>query len=84
MAILGYLIGGLIVGLLGKFVAPGGRDNVPIWMAAVCGIAAALIGYAAFGRGDDGSFDWIAFITSVVLAAVFVMIASAVRNRPAA
>lgn len=81
MAILGYLIGGAIIGLLGKFVAPGDKDNVPIWMAVVLGIVGALIGYALFGRGNDGSFDWIAFIVSIIIAAVLVIIASTVMAR---
>lgn len=81
MAILGYLIGGAIIGLLGKFVAPGDKDNVPIWMAVVLGIVGALIGYALFGRGNDGSFDWIAFIVSIIIAAVLVIVASTVMAR---
>ncbi len=32
MEIIGLLIGGLIIGLLGKFVAPGDKDNIPIWL----------------------------------------------------
>jgi hypothetical protein len=36
---------GLIIGLLGKFVAPGDRDNIPHWLTVLCGIAGVLIGY---------------------------------------
>jgi hypothetical protein len=36
---------GLIIGLLGKFVAPGDRDNIPHWLTVRCGIAGVLIGY---------------------------------------
>ena len=81
MDIIGYLIGGLIIGLLGKFVAPGDRDNIPLWLTVICGIAGVLVGYGWLGRGDDGSFDWMAFIVSIILAAVFVMIAAAVTGR---
>jgi hypothetical protein len=28
--ILFILIGGVVIGLLGKFVAPGNRDNIPL------------------------------------------------------
>ena len=37
MEILGVIIAGIIIGLLGKFVAPGDKDNIPIWLTIVCG-----------------------------------------------
>jgi hypothetical protein len=36
---------GLIIGLLGNFVAPGDRDNIPHSLTVLCGIAGVLIGY---------------------------------------
>jgi len=56
MEIIGVIIAGIIIGLLGKFVAPGDKDNIPIWLTIVCGIAGVIIGwfvYTACGR--DGS-----------------------------
>lgn len=76
---IGVLIGGVIIGLLGKFVAPGDRDNIPLWLTVICGIGGVLIGYSAFG-GTKG-FDWIAFIAAIVIAAVLVMIAAMVTGR---
>lgn len=76
---IGVLIGGIIIGLLGKFVAPGDRDNIPLWLTVVCGIGGVLIGYGLFG-GTKG-FDFIAFIAAIAIAAVFVMIAAAVTGR---
>ena len=32
MEIIGVIIAGIIIGLLGKFVAPSTRDNIPIWL----------------------------------------------------
>ncbi len=81
MDIIGYLVGGLIIGLLGKFVAPGDRDNIPLWLTVICGIAGVLIGYGWLGRGNDNSFDWLAFFVSIILAAVFVTIAAGVTGR---
>ena len=40
--ILVVLIGGTIIGLLGKLVAPGDRDNIPLWLTIVCGIGGML------------------------------------------
>ena len=59
MEIIGVLVAGIIIGLLGKFVAPGDRDNIPIWLTILCGIGGVLIGwyiYTAFGgNGSPGS-----------------------------
>ena len=52
MEIIGVIIAGIIIGLLGKFVAPGDRDNIPIWLTVLCGIGGVLIGYyVAAGSG---------------------------------
>ena len=39
MEIIGVIIAGIIIGLLGKFFAPGNRDNIPLWLTVLCGIA---------------------------------------------
>src|SRR5215211_568779 len=45
MDLIGVIIAGIIIGLLGKFFAPGNRDNIPLWLTVVCGIGGVLIGY---------------------------------------
>jgi uncharacterized membrane protein YeaQ/YmgE (transglycosylase-associated protein family) len=72
------IIAGIIIGLLGKFIAPGTRDNTPLWLTILCGIVGVLIGYGWLG-GTSG-FDWQAFIVSVLIAAVLVVIASTVTG----
>lgn len=42
--ILVTIIGGAIIGLLGKLVAPGDRDNIPFWLTVVCGIIGMIVG----------------------------------------
>ena len=42
--ILFVLIGGVVIGLLGKFVAPGNRDNIPLWLTVVCGVLGIFLG----------------------------------------
>jgi uncharacterized membrane protein YeaQ/YmgE (transglycosylase-associated protein family) len=73
------IVMGIIIGLLGKFVAPGNRDNIPLWLTVICGIVGVLIGYGLFG-GTKG-IDWVAFFISIVFAAILVMIAAAVTGR---
>jgi len=86
---IGTIIFGAIIGLLGKFVAPGDKDNVPIWLTIILGIIGALAGYWIWGlvsdEGNTGGIDWIRWIISIAVAAILVMIASTVmgRNTPA-
>jgi uncharacterized membrane protein YeaQ/YmgE (transglycosylase-associated protein family) len=50
--IIGVILAGIIISSFGKFVAPGNRDNIPIWLTIICGIGGVLIGwfiYTAFG-----------------------------------
>jgi uncharacterized membrane protein YeaQ/YmgE (transglycosylase-associated protein family) len=82
--IVGILIAGLIIGLLGKFVAPGDKDNIPLWLTLICGIGGVLLGllvYTAFGGNGSPGIDWTRWIVSVVIAAVLVVVASTVMGR---
>jgi uncharacterized membrane protein YeaQ/YmgE (transglycosylase-associated protein family) len=81
--IIGVIIAGIIIGLLGKFFAPGDRDNIPLWLTIVCGVGGVLIGYylaAALGVEATRGIDWIRWIISIVVAAVLVMIAASVTG----
>ncbi len=84
MEIIGVIIAGIIIGLLGKFVAPGNRDNIPLWLTVLCGIGGVLIGYyvaAALGVESTKGIDWIRWIISIIVAAILVMIAATVTGR---
>lgn len=82
--ILFYLVVGTVVGLLGKFVAPGNRDNIPFWLTIVCGIGGMLLGdviYRSFGGDGSRGLDWVQGLVTVLTAAVLVMIAATVTGR---
>jgi len=84
MEIVGILVAGLIIGLLGKLVAPGDKDNIPIWLTVLCGIGGVLLGlavYSAFGGDGSAGVDWTRWIVSVACAAVLVMLASTLTGR---
>ena len=84
MEIVGIIIAGIIIGLLGKFIAPGDKDNTPLWLTVVCGIGGVLIGlviYKAFGGNGSSGVDWTRWIVSTVCAAVLVVIASTLTGR---
>ncbi|RNL66216.1 hypothetical protein EFK50_00905 [Nocardioides marmoriginsengisoli] len=65
--IVGSIIGGVIIGLLGKFVAPGNRDSIPLWLTVLCGIGGIFLGsylyFAIFDVADNvknnADYDWL-------------------------
>ena len=82
--IIGHVLAGIIIGLLGKFVAPGNQDNIPIWLTIVCGIGGVLIGWFVYtALGGDGSpgIDWVRWLIAIAVAAVLAMIAAALTAR---
>jgi len=84
MDIIGVVIAGVIIGLLGKFVATGDKDNIPLWLTIVCGVGGVLLGwyvYEAFGGGVTSGVDWVRWIVAILVAAALVMIASTVTGR---
>ena len=84
MEIIGVIIAGIIIGLLGKFVAPGDKDNIPIWLTILCGIGGVLLGYwiySLFGGDGSGGIDWVRWIVAILTAVVLVVIASTVTGR---
>jgi len=84
MEIIGVIIAGIIIGLLGKFVAPGDKDNIPIWLTILCGIGGVLIGwfiYTAFGGDGSRGIDWVRWLIAIAVAAVLVVLASALTGR---
>lgn len=82
-SIIGALVIGLIIGLLGKLVAPG-KQGIPIWLTIVVGIIAAFLGTwvaRIFGVADTAGIDWIEVIIQVAIAAVGVTLAAGVYGR---
>ena len=84
MEIIGILVAGVIIGLLGKLVAPGDKDDIPIWLTLLCGIGGVLIGlvvYQAFGGNGSPGIDWTRWIVSIAIAAILVVVAATVTGR---
>lgn len=78
---LGAIVIGLVLGVLGRIVAPGKQD-IPIWLTALVGVAAAILGTLVVGplRDSDG-LDWTELVTQVILAAVGVTVAASAYGR---
>jgi uncharacterized membrane protein YeaQ/YmgE (transglycosylase-associated protein family) len=75
------IIVGLILGVVGRAIAPGKQD-IPIWLTIVVGIVAALVGTAIVGGlSDTSGLDWFELIVQIVLAVIGVMAAAALYPR---
>ena len=84
MEIIGVLIAGIVIGLLGKLIAPGDEDIIPLWLTVVCGIGGVVIGwfvYTAFGGNGSNGVDWTRWIVAILVSAVLVVIASTLTGR---
>ena len=84
MEIIGVIVAGIIIGLLGKFVAPSSRDNIPLWLTLLCGIGGVIIGwyiYTALGGDGSPGIDWVRWLIAIAVAAVLVVIASTLTAR---
>ena len=72
MEIIGLIVAGFIIGLLGKLVAPGDKDNIPMWLTLVCGIGGVVLGgfiYAAFGGDGSPGIDWTRWVVAIATSA---------------
>ena len=83
--ILWALIGGAIIGILGKWVAPGDRD-IPLWATVLCGVGGVFlgnwlyIGVFNFNAKTSG-LDWWRHIWQIGVAAILVVGAASVLGR---
>lgn len=80
------LVGGLIIGWLGKVLAPGDKDNiafVPMWIVGIIGmLAGSFLYYAIFGTANNfpqgdafnttKGIDWWRHVWQVVVTAILV------------
>jgi len=54
------IVGGAIIGVIGKAVAPGDRTKFPFWLTVLCGIVGMLVGsllYWVLVGNNNGPFD---------------------------
>lgn len=77
--IIGIIIGGLIIGVIGKLILPG-KQAIPMWLTIVAGIVGVVIGTLlaqAFGLGTAGVWNLWEIVLQVVVGVVAVGAAAA-------
>lgn len=77
------IIGGAIVGFLGRLILPG-KQNISALMTVIVGILAATIGGIIadwLGVGETKGIDWIRHAIQLALAVFFVWLAARMYSR---
>ena len=73
---IGFLIFGLVVGLLARLIVPG-RQHMGILMTLLLGVVGSLIGGAvasALGTGDMWELNFLGAVVAIISAAVLIFI----------
>ena len=84
IALLWAVLGGTVIGLLGKLVAPGDTDAVPLWLTVLCGIGGGVVGNYLYGLFFDPQtlgIDWWRHGWQVAVAAALVLLAATASGR---
>ena len=82
MGIIGWIIFGLIVGVVARFLVPG-RDPGGFFITALLGIVGAIVGgYLGRAVGWYGPDDPVGFVMAVLGAIVLLVIYRLIARRP--
>lgn len=76
--IIGVIIGGLIIGLIGKAIVRG-RQDIPLWLTIVAGIVGVLIGSGIarlLGADTSGVWNFWEIVWQIIVGAVAVAAAA--------
>jgi uncharacterized membrane protein YeaQ/YmgE (transglycosylase-associated protein family) len=85
MGIIGWIILGLLAGLIAKAILPGDQPGGVIVTAIVGVVGAIIAGFIAqaigFGDPIDEFFDWSTWIAAIIGAIVLLLIWQAIAGR---
>ncbi len=83
MAIIGFLVFGLVVGAVARLIKPG-KQNLSILMTLVLGVVGSNIGgivASALGTGDIFELNILGAIVAIVAAVLLIGVAEGVSGR---
>jgi uncharacterized membrane protein YeaQ/YmgE (transglycosylase-associated protein family) len=83
MTMIGFLVAGLVIGILARLIMPGKQDLGLLW-TLLLGIAGALIGgtiAALLGTGNIWELNVLGFIVAVIAAVLLVGVAEGLARR---
>ena len=82
--VIGTIIFGAVIGVLARIVLPG-RQHISALVTVILGVLGALAGYWIWGmistKGDTAGIDWIRWFISIAVAAILVVVYSAISGR---
>lgn len=76
MAILGFIVFGLVVGVIARLLVPG-RQRMGLGMTLLLGVLGSLVGGVvanALGTGDMWELNFIGALVAIAAAVVFVVV----------
>ena len=82
MAIIGFLVAGLIIGALARLIKPG-KQNLSILATLLLGVAGSVIGgviASALGTGDIMELNVLGFIVAVIAAVLLIGVAESMSS----
>lgn len=85
MAIIGFLVAGLVIGALARLIKPG-RQSLSVPMTLVLGVVGSVIGgivASALGTGDIMELNVLGFIVAVIAAFALIGVAESLSSRKA-
>ncbi|MFD7896158.1 MULTISPECIES: GlsB/YeaQ/YmgE family stress response membrane protein [unclassified Streptomyces] len=76
------IIVGLVLGLIARAVIPG-KQHIPIWLTALCGILGGMLGNGAagwLGVAETRGIDWTRHVLQLIGAILVVFVADLAWN----
>ncbi|QXE37534.1 GlsB/YeaQ/YmgE family stress response membrane protein [Streptomyces sp. GMY02] len=76
------IIVGLVLGLIARAVIPG-RQRIPLWLTALCGILGGMLGNGAagwLGVAETRGIDWTRHVLQLVGAILVVLVCERLWN----
>ena len=83
MAIIGFLVFGLVVGAIARLIKPG-KQNLSLLMTLLLGVVGSLIGgvvASALGTGDIWELNILGAIVAIVAAVLLIGVAESMSGR---